>query len=373
VVLGAVAAAASTGFAVPASAAEPTFVDPTARVSGDVVLGHLDYVAPFARLTAGRGRAVHVGDESDFQDSVAVSAARGDVSIGDQVILAHGSAANGPAELGEHGTCPGGASHCPSFVGFNSLVDRGNLEKDAMVLHLARVGPGVTIPSGRAVISGANVTRDSQVAAKTVPVTAALRAFMAGVIEVNVAFAEGYTVLEEADESNVHGINYDPDTAFNPGTQLPTLGGVPTRDPHNPNRVIGDVSIDDEDWDEVLEDPARISLRADEGFPFESGSIEEMGSNSTWHALEHSHIQLGDSGEYGSRSLVHGGATPFADTTITGRSFKLGDSSVFFRSRAGDRVRVGRRSIVQDADLASRTTIPSRTVVEGTTRRRVEW
>lgn len=128
-------------------------------------------------------------------------------------------------------------------------------------------------------------------AAKTVPVTAALRTFMDGVIEVNVAFAKRYTVLQKSKKSNVRGINYDPDTAFNPGTQLPWLNGHRARAPSNPNRVIGDVRIDDKDWRLLLTRPRQISLRAEEGFPFESGSIDALGSHSTWHALEHAHTE----------------------------------------------------------------------------------
>ena len=373
-VLAAILVVGSTGLAAPAGAADgPTFVDPTARVSGDVDFGALDYVAPFARVRAGRARSIEVGDESNIQDSVAVTALRGNVRLGEKTILAHGAAVRGPAQIGRGGRCiDKKVSVCPSFVGFNSLIDGGRVQKDAMVLHLARVGSGVTIPSGRAVISGANVTRNSQVAAKTVPVTPALQAFMAGVIEVNVAFARGYTTLRQDDPSNVRGVNYDPDTAFNPGTQLPTIGGTAVRSPGNPNRIIGGVRLAADVYGQ-LGAPRRASLRADEGFPFEAGTIAGLGRNATWHALERSHIHLGTLGFYGAHSLVHGGATEFDDTTITGASFRLGRSSVFFRSRAGDDVRIGTRSLVQDADLASGARIPSNTIVEGTTRRSVEW
>jgi hypothetical protein len=68
--------------------------------------------------------------------------------------------------------------------------------------------------------------------AKTAPVTAADRAFMEGVVHVNTSFARAYTELAAEDPSNVRGINYDPGhTDFNPNRDLPTLAGVPTRDP----------------------------------------------------------------------------------------------------------------------------------------------
>src|SRR4051812_8975684 len=151
-------------------AAEPTFVDPTATIINldNVHFGHLVYVAPFALLKAGAGnRVIQIGDETNIQDSVTVDAKRGAVSLGEQVILAHGATVKGPASLGESGTCPEGASHCPSFVGFNAEVDGAIIEKNAMVLHLARVAPGVIIPSGRKVLPGKNVKSQAEVAAKT--------------------------------------------------------------------------------------------------------------------------------------------------------------------------------------------------------------
>ena len=72
-------------------------------------------------------------------------------------------------------------------------------------------------------------------------------------------------------ETNVRGINVDPDCPFNPGTQLPTIHGVPTREPEFRNRIIGNVRTHD-DLDKLHEVMGnKISLRADEGFPFEVG------------------------------------------------------------------------------------------------------
>jgi carbonic anhydrase/acetyltransferase-like protein (isoleucine patch superfamily) len=230
-----------------ANGVSQSFVDPTVTIYGaaDIHLGDEVFVGPFARLlAAGATRSIHVGDESNIQDSVVVDATRGPVTLGEMAILAHGSAAKSGAEIGAHGTCPGGAAHCPSFVGFNSEVDGAVVDKDAMVLHLARVGPGVHVPSGRKVLSGKNIVRQADVMAKTEPVTEADRAFMAGVVEVNVAFAHGYAQLQAESPSNVRGINYDPGgTSFNPVRDLPALGGVPTRDPASRSRIIGEVRL----------------------------------------------------------------------------------------------------------------------------------
>lgn len=342
-----------------------SFVDPTATMYGaaDIHLGQEVFVGPFARLlAAGATRSIHVGDESNIQDSVVVDATRGSVTLGEMAILAHGATAKSGAEIGEHGTCPGGAAHCPSFVGFNSEVDGAVVDKDAMVLHLARVGPGVHIPSGRKVSSGRNITTQQDVMSKTEPVTAGDRLFMAGVVEVNVAFAHGYSQLQAEDPSNVRGINYDPGgTAFNPVRNLPTLGGVPTRDPSSRSRIIGDVRLPDG----VSAARAAVSsLRADEGEPFVVGGIDFMGSNSTFHALEHTGMALGPSGFYGTHSLVHGGPA-FDGTTRSGAGLRLGSHAVLFQSHVGNRVTIGDRSLVQASNLPDGAVVPARTVVVG--------
>lgn len=357
-------------------AAEPTFIDPTATVVNldNVHFGELVYVAPFALLKAGAGdRVIQVGDETNIQDSVTVDAKRGAVSLGEQVILAHGATVKGPASLGESGDCPEGASHCPSFVGFNAEVDGAIIEKNAMVLHLARVAPGVRIRSGLKVLPGKNVKSQAEVAAKTDKVVVGDQAFMNNVIAVNVAFAEQYTVLAEEDEENVFGINYDPgNTIFNPNRDLPTLAGVPTRDPGFRNRIIGDIQLSDDEQTLNKVMKSQISLRADEGEPFVVGHITSMKDRVTFHALEHSQITLGADGIYGTGSLVHGGL-PRSDPatqsginpTSTGTKFNLRSRAVFFSSRAGDNVTIGCKSLVAGTDLQSRTTVPSRRVILG--------
>jgi carbonic anhydrase/acetyltransferase-like protein (isoleucine patch superfamily) len=353
-----------------AGAPGPTFVDPTALVERSKVdLGECVYVAPFAEVKD----EVRVGDRSNVQDSVQVL---GSTRLGDEVILAHGASAIGATRIGETGTCPdpdgagpdAAPEHCPSFVGFNSLTDGAKVEKDAMVTHLARVGPGVRIPSGRKVLPGMDVTGQRQVATKTAPVTEADRAFMEGVIHVNTAFAREYTRLEQEHPSNVRGANFDPgNTEFNPDRDLPTLGGVPARDPgfnDGEARIVGDVVIDNpaSELEQLL--GYGVSLRADEGEPFEVGRIVEMKNRTTFHALEHTHLDLGAGGRYGDRSLVHGGPEPH-DPTVTGTRFTLGDSAVFFRSRAGDRVNIGSRSFVQSSSLPAGARVPPRTTVIG--------
>lgn len=356
-----------------------SFTDPSATIteSANLAVEDLVFIGPFANIVS--LHPVRIGAESNVQDNVTLLATTGPITLGEQVTLAHGATVLSKSSIGEEGVCPDGAAHCPSFVGFNAVVDGAIIEKDAMVGHLAKVASGVRIPSGRKVLPGKFVQNQRQVADKTALVVAGDRVFMKGVIEVNVSFALNYPILAKPDPSNVRGINYDPgSTGFNPSRNLPTLAGVPTQAPEFRNRIIGDVRMADslERLPEVM--GANISLRADEGEPFEVGTILSMESMTTFHALEHSHLEMGQAGKYGFHSLVHGGPTEFdpahPGTTQTGANFTLGAEAVFFRSRAGDNVTVGFKSLVQQCNLPAGTVVPKKTVrICGTPDSRVEW
>ncbi len=376
VLSGMVATFAGAGAAVP----DPVhFVDPTARLinAQRIQFGNLVYVAPFATLRAGTdgGQRIVIGDGSDVQDNVLLDATGGTIRTGTEVIIAHGSSVLGPAEIGVEGTCPVDAVICASFVSFNAQVDGAIIEKDAMVSGLSRVGPGVTIPSGLKTIPGRNIESQAEVATETSPVTDADREFMSGVIHVNESFELSYEQLAKERRSNVKGINYDPGGSdFNPERDLPILAGTETRDPKFRNRIIGAVALADTYRHLDLHIGRNISLRADEGEPFSVGSILCMGNRTTFHALEHTSLELGDDGCYGFRSIVHGGPTANEDITSTGDGFTLGAYSVYFRSTAGNDVSIGYRSLVQNTELPDGAVVPARTIiVDGNVVGTVEW
>lgn len=345
---------AQSGFGV--RAAGEHFADPTALLRGKVKLGDGVYVGPFAALLTDGEHEIVIGAESDVQDNVTLEATKGDIHLGEMVILAHGATVKGKAELGEHGKCPVATDkHCPSFVGFNSEVDGAVIEMDAMVLHLARIAPGITLHSGFKVLPGKNVSTQAEAddpnLGKVAEVTQADRDFMRGVIEVNVAFAEQYAHMPAAE---LKGINADPNTPFNAGKQFPTLNGQPTQDSAFRNRIIGSVLLSNTlaQLDDVM--GSRDSLRADEGSPFILGPIQHMGSNATFHALEHTQIHIGVAGRFESGSLVHGGPNSFnSNTTSAGAGFRLGAKSVFFNSRIGALSRVGYKTAVIGSDFGN--------------------
>lgn len=354
------------------------------------------YIGPFAVFVAGAKpeNFITIGEGSNVQDNCTINASKGSVELGHGVIVAHGASVLGAkymeTSIGVYG--PGNpddpntteneaTENC--FVSFNAVVEGAIIEKGSIVSALARVGPYVYLKSGLKVLPGKNITRQSEIAAKTVPVTEADVLFMEGVIEVNEAFAENWALVTADNPSDGLGIGPDPDTEFNPGYQEPTLAEIPTIDPtFRGRRIIG--AVDMQDTLPRLKKVMGIgsSLRADEGEPFFVGNIKVMGKNVTFHALEHTHIDMGPNGNYGVRSIVHGGPTTFGDShgfsstnfTVSGANFKLGAGSVFFRSRAGANVTVGKRSVVQQSDLPDGTIIPDKVIWLGDAKfGDVEW
>ena len=370
----ALAACLSTMLIQSGAAAGLIFIDPSARIDEreHVRFGELVYIAPFAQLLADDdGQDIRIGNESNVQDNVLLNATRrerGRIRIGEQVILAHGAAVVGPASVGRTGDCHETdgevPTSCPTFVGFNAVIDGAIVQKDSMVLSLARVAPGVTIPSGVKVLPGKYVRTQAEVAVDAVPVTAADRAFMEAVIEVNVEFVRGYNELKAEDRSNVYGINVDPSTTFNPGQDLPRMAGRLVRDPSFRNRIIGDVDLEDSRRSFDEKTGRNISLRADEGDPFIVGRLRRIGNRHTMHALEFSRIDLGDGASLGFHSVVHGGG-PIApeQPTAAGRNLRLGNYSALFRGFVGDDVTIGHKSLVQGTALPSGTTVPDCTVI----------
>lgn len=395
------------------------FVDPTVLVTRyrNVRLEGRVYVGPFAKLLGGRDAPITIGEESNAQDGVTITAApdRGDnhpdfndldedegVEIGERVILAHGASVKGPAQLGVEGPDVAGNTDAKPevFVSFGAQVDGAILERNTQVSALARVGPGVRLRSGHVVLAGKNV--DSQAEAddlslgKVRTITAADIMFAEAVIEVNVSLARQYSRLARKARSNVRGINYDPgNSSFNPERDLPRtrsqglepgtnpegcIDGTPTRRPTFRNRIIGDVCLADpaSRLSDVM--GSQISLRADEGDPLGFGTIRRMGTGFISHALEETTVTVGDNVLYGRRAIVHGGGRRQdgrgrgTESTVVEDDVVLGDRSVTFRSLVGKGSTIGFKSAVVSSQLAPGTQIPDRVIyVNNTVAGSVEW
>lgn len=354
-----------------------TFIDPAATINnpGNITLGEKVYVAPFAELNA-TNASIRIDAESNVQDQVRILASGTGVEIGPRVIMAHMATVKGAAKIGTQGSTGPFTDPITNtqfnndpaeiFLSFNCEVDGGIVERNTVVSFLSRVGPGVTLPAGKVVLPGKNVTTNQEASdgsfGKVANLTQADVRLMEAIIKVNEAFAKGYTELAKLNPSSVQGINSAPTTSFNPGG-LPTLAGSTTQNSNFRNRIIGNIITDDslQRLDKRMGN--RISLRADEGQPFKVGNVY-MADNVNLHALEFTDLTLGSPVGYGPRALVHGGklvvnGAANGPNTSIGNKVGLGPDSVVFRAIIGDKSALGKKSAVFNSTLAPKTYIGS--------------
>lgn len=341
-----------------------SFIDPTARVESPerVMIGCRSYVAPFVSLDGSQG-PIAIGDETDLQDNVVISGKL--VMLGDRVIVAHGATIVGPATVGA-------SKGKPAFIGFNAYIDGAMIEPDAFIGHLARIAPGVVIHGGTKVLPGKFIKTQDEAdrpeLGKVTKVTDADRQFMAGVLHVNTAFAAGYTDLYHASPNQVKGVGRDPGHSdFNHDSDLPTFGGKPEAHADADRfRIIGAVKLDDA-YDVLLSKIGRnVAIRADEGEHFHFGALARLQDRVTFHALEHTDLDVGQRDEFGYHVVVHGGpddgAEPHAMTSV-GDDVTVKDWAVLFRSKVGNGVVIGVRAYVDGCHLAPGTVVPDRAIM----------
>jgi len=182
---------------------DPTaFVHPMGAVIGNVSIGRLVFVAPFASVRGDEGQPLHIGDESNVQDGVIIHALetfhkghpveknivevdgkKYAVYIGNRVSLAHQAQIHGPAVVG---------NDC--FIGMNSLIFKSRIE-DGCVIEPSCVIVGVTIKSGHFVPAGTVLSSQEEAdrLPKKITENYVFKALNEGVVHVNTSLAEGYS------------------------------------------------------------------------------------------------------------------------------------------------------------------------------------
>lgn len=340
-----------------------SFVDPTVRVqSGErVLVGCRSFIGPFASLDGSLG-PIAIGDGTNIQDNVLVSGKL--VILGDNVIIAHGATLSGTVTIGApHGK--------PAFVGFNSHIDGGTVEPDAMVTHLVRVSPGIVIHAGMKILPGKWIKTqreaDDTTLGKAVRMNAADREFMAGVLHVNLALSAGYAELQHSAPAQLDGAGRDPGHSdFNHDSDMPEFAGRPESHPEFRNRMIGSVHMADSFAALVLKLGQQISIRADEGEHFRFGVVGHFQDRVTFHALEHSDIEVGGNSTLGYHVVVHGGADDGSephDVMRIGDDVTVRDWAVVFRSKIGAGSTIGVRAYVDGCHLPAGSIVPDRAIM----------
>ena len=353
-----------------------SFIDPTVNIdhARNVGVGSDTYLAPFVNIATGNHQVL-VGNGTNLQDNVTVDARRGNVVIGNNDALAHGSTIIGPAKIG-------GSADLPTFVSFNSTIDRATLEPGSYVSAMAKVGQGVVLHTGMKVLTGTYVQTqaeaDDPALGKVVKMSQADIDFVNGVLFVNHNLATGYADIYYKSPKLVLGIGDNPDTEFNPGTTIPTTHGSSKPYAAFKDRIIGKATLANSiaGLEQVL--GLGDSIRADEGYSFNLGKIKKFHNRVTFHALEGSGITTGNNLSLGFHDVIHGGPdvpnTDPKDITVIGNNVSVGQMSVVFRSTVGNNVKIGKKCYIDKCNLADGTVVPNGTImVKNVVVGKVQW
>jgi carbonic anhydrase/acetyltransferase-like protein (isoleucine patch superfamily) len=206
-------------FATPSKKA--TFIDPSVLIKNGntVVISYQSYIAPYATLNA-TGGAIKIGNSSDVLDNAVIIANPNhqfqapQVLIGDQVSIGYGARILGPSTIGGY---LGAAK--PTAIGARAVIEGATIQPGVIVSPLARVGPGVTVPSGFLVLPGMNVTTNDAASnpklGMVVSVTSTDTSTVKQILSLSKSLATGYSQLYQGSSA----------TGPNPGAN-PSLGGI---------------------------------------------------------------------------------------------------------------------------------------------------
>jgi carbonic anhydrase/acetyltransferase-like protein (isoleucine patch superfamily) len=144
----------------------PTFIDPTAQITNGyaVIVSSGSFIGPYSKLDA-HGGIMKIGIGSTILDNASIvanpvhahTAPAPEVKIGNLVIIGYGAQVLGPSTIGAYGSAAK-----PTGIGPRAVIDQAIIEPGAYVSALARVDPGVTVPSGFLVLPGKHVTTNAQ-------------------------------------------------------------------------------------------------------------------------------------------------------------------------------------------------------------------
>ena len=179
-----------------------TYIDPTAHIINGyaVIISTPDFIAPYATLNA-HGGIIKIGGVSAILDNASIvanplhphTAPAPEVIIGEHVLISYGAQVLGPSTISTF------TATTPTEIGPGAVVDNAMIEPGSIVSALARVGPGVTLPTGFRVLPGMNVTTNAEASnpalGKVVKVTTADLNDVTSNLANSLSLAAGYITL----------------------------------------------------------------------------------------------------------------------------------------------------------------------------------
>lgn len=370
-----------------------TFIDPSVKVvnGSQITLNRQCYVAPYASLNA-TGGYIEIGKYVSILDNASLTAnptgpSAGLVGqhIGDQVVIAQGARVLGASAVGTYGDLAK-----PTYIGPNATVDNATLEPGAYVSAMAYVGPGVTVPSGYAVLPGASVTTEAEATdpalGKVEKMTKAQLDTVIGTYLAGVSLAKGYTTVYQGNKAtgpspgtnNPNIFNGDlslvlgagPDAGksvvpFENSTLLPwfpkpsgRLTGVTV--PQIRLRIIGN-AVFHQRLGQVAHHSGRSdSVRADVGQPVTIGSIASLGNSVSIHAPVGGKLTIGNNFVAQDHAVILGGKK-----AVIGDNVTVGTGSVLDNASVGSGSVIGAGSYLQDVTIPAGSVVPPGTFLIG--------
>jgi carbonic anhydrase/acetyltransferase-like protein (isoleucine patch superfamily) len=364
-----------------------TYVDPTSQIAnGDnVIIGFRTFIGPYSALDATKGH-IKIGSASSIQDNASIVANPGrrgssNIFIGDLVVVGYGATVLGPSTIGAYSE----AAQI-TYIGPEALIDGATVQAGAIVSAMARVGPGVTVPSGYVVLPGVNLTSQAEAvdpALGKVRLATASDYSNASALESNdITLAYGYIQLYQGNsatganpgvEPNVSGVfngnlsavlgaSSDPGPTY---VSFETARGVPKfRAPHRPEfpgtindfhaRLTGNTIFRSRAKTVAAALGRGNSFRADQGQPITVGSIGQTGSGVTINSPLGGSVTIGQNFKAGSGVVLLGGKNV---NVAIGDNVSIGAGAVVDRTSLGAGTVVGANSYLEGSSFPAGTVI----------------
>jgi carbonic anhydrase/acetyltransferase-like protein (isoleucine patch superfamily) len=377
-------------FATPSKKA--TFIDPTVDIKNgnSVIIGFQNFIGPYAKLD-GRGGAIKIGNTSNILDNSSVVAnpgrhGRPEVLIGEQVVIGFGAQVLGPSTIGAFGTAAQ-----PTSIGYGAVIDGATIEPGAIVSPLARVGAGVTVPSGFSVLPGANVTTNAEASnpklGKVAKVTSAQISTIKSTLSENASLASGYTTLYQGSSatgaspganptlgginngnlSTVLGANLDPGPSSasfeksksGPQFLTPHQGLIGTVIPTFPARITGNVIFDMRAFPAAEHLGRANSIRGDQGAPIKIKSFAHTGQHVTINSPLGGTLTIGQNFRAGSHAIILSGPNTNA---VLGDNVNIGSGAVVVQASLGANSTVGSGAYLANSTFPANTHIPAKAI-----------
>jgi carbonic anhydrase/acetyltransferase-like protein (isoleucine patch superfamily) len=369
-----------------------TYIDPTVHINNGyaVIVSSPGFIGQYATLDA-HGGIIKIGTNSAILDNASIVAnplhphTAPEVLIGNQVLLSYGAQVLGPSTIGSYS-----GTAIPVEIGSGALIDGATIGQGSIVSALARVGPGVTVPSGYVVLPGMNVTTNQEASnpalGKVAKITTAQLTAVAKLLSSNLALAYGYNQLYQGQSATGASPGVDPSvTGINNGNLSAIEGtsqqpGSPTAStpylppgsapkfpsPHQglvPGRLFGfrarvtGGTIFNSRAASIAHSVGRgNSIRADQGQPIAIGSIGRTGNNVTINSPQGGQLTIGDNLIAGNNAVILSGGTVKA---AIGNNVTIGNGAVVDQSSLGDGSMVGDRAYVFGSTFPAGTNIPA--------------